>query len=57
MSNLPSFEDPSIDVHAPASTYYTTGDNARHRTRTYTVSLTRNLQFSCLFFFNKNKIK
>lgn len=29
--------DASIDVHAPASTYYTTGDNARHRTRTYTV--------------------
>ncbi|KAI9342114.1 trehalase-domain-containing protein [Pilaira anomala] len=30
--------DASIDVHAPASTYYTTGDNARHRTRTYTKS-------------------
>jgi alpha,alpha-trehalase len=31
--------DPTgIDVHAPASTYYTTGENARHRTRTYTRS-------------------
>lgn len=34
----PTFEnDPNIDVHAPASTYYTTGENARQRTRTYTV--------------------
>jgi alpha,alpha-trehalase len=33
-----SFEvDNSIDVHAPASTYYTTGENARQRTRTHTV--------------------
>lgn len=39
MSDLPIFDkDPSIDVHAPASTYYTTGDNARQRTRTYTKS-------------------
>ncbi|GAA5816869.1 hypothetical protein MFLAVUS_010403 [Mucor flavus] len=39
MSETPTFEvDSSIDVHAPASTYYTTGDNARHRTRTYTKS-------------------
>jgi hypothetical protein len=40
MTTLPIFEvDASIDVHAPASTYYTTGDNARQRTRTYTVNI------------------
>lgn len=37
MSNLPIIEI-EHDVHAPASTYYTTGDNARHRTRTHTVN-------------------
>lgn len=37
MSNLPII-DIEHDVHAPASTYYTTGDNARHRTRTHTVN-------------------
>ncbi|KAI8380587.1 trehalase-domain-containing protein [Choanephora cucurbitarum] len=39
MSTQRAFDvDSSHDVHAPASTYYTTGDNARHRTRTYTRS-------------------
>ncbi|KAI9280008.1 trehalase-domain-containing protein [Sporodiniella umbellata] len=37
MSNLPSIEI-EHDAHAPPSTYYTTGDNARHRTRTHTRS-------------------
>ncbi|CAO3692239.1 hypothetical protein G6F70_000398 [Rhizopus microsporus] len=37
MSKLPIIEV-EHDVHAPASTYYTTGDNARHRTRTHTRS-------------------
>ena len=38
MTTIPSFgHDTNHDVHAPASTYYTTGDNARLRTRTYTV--------------------
>lgn len=46
MSDLPIFDkDPSIDVHAPASTYYTTGDNARQRTRTYTVIYLTSLLF------------
>lgn len=38
MSKLPIIEV-EHDVHAPASTYYTTGDNARHRTRTHTVRI------------------
>lgn len=39
MTTLPTFDiDGAIDVHAPASTYYTTGDNARQRTRTHTVN-------------------
>lgn len=38
MVTLPTFDhDIKHDAHAPASTYYTTGDNARQRTRTYTV--------------------
>lgn len=35
---IPSINPDDPDVHAPASTYYTTGLNARQRTRTYTVS-------------------
>ncbi|KAI8139950.1 trehalase-domain-containing protein [Fennellomyces sp. T-0311] len=36
---MPVHDDPDdIDVHAPASTYYTSGKNARQRTRTYTKS-------------------
>jgi alpha,alpha-trehalase len=39
MATIPPFEhDKKHDVHAPASTYYTTGDNARQRTRTHTVN-------------------
>lgn len=30
----------SVDPTAPASTYYTSGRNSRHRTRTYTVMIT-----------------
>lgn len=36
---IPSINPDDPDVHAPASTYYTTGLNARQRTRTYTVRL------------------
>ncbi|KAI9033863.1 trehalase-domain-containing protein [Phycomyces nitens] len=36
MSSFPySDHDKEFDVHAPASTYYTTGKNSRERTRTY----------------------
>lgn len=46
MKSLPTFDnDASIDVHAPASTYYTTGDNARQRTRTHTVKKFDNFFF------------
>lgn len=37
---IPTIEtsgEEDFDVHAPAATYYTTGSNARNRTRTYTV--------------------
>ncbi|KAG0167215.1 alpha,alpha-trehalase nth1 [Apophysomyces sp. BC1034] len=38
MSGFPYPDQELLDVHAPAATYYTTGENARTRTRTYTRS-------------------
>ncbi|KAF7720934.1 alpha,alpha-trehalase nth1 [Apophysomyces ossiformis] len=38
MSRIPFPDQEFLDVHAPAATYYTTGENARVRTRTYTRS-------------------
>lgn len=48
MVTLPTLDpDSKHDVHAPASTYYTTGDNARQRTRTYTVGAATWRRFDC----------